>query len=74
MSHAFVMQNICLANICFKCFDISANQTFFYQMWKCLSLQGLSHTAVYMARYRKVVMLYIIYITDSDIAKIHLLQ
>ncbi len=37
---------ICLGNICFKCLDISAFQTLFYQMHisgyvcKCLSLQG----------------------------------
>ncbi len=37
---------ISLGNICFKCLDISAYQTFVYQMdisvyvWKCLSLQG----------------------------------
>ena len=44
---------ICLGNICFKCLDISAFQTLFYQMHisgyvcKCLSLQGNPPLLVY---------------------------
>ena len=48
ISHAFVVQNIYLGNICFKCLDISSYQKFVYRrlisgyVWKCLLLQRQS--------------------------------
>ncbi len=50
ISHVFVLQNICLGNICFKCLHISLYQTFVYQMdisgYVCLSFSYTTHNNI----------------------------